>query len=75
MDDILDTSPDITAQDVEYYVSSAEYPITLDNLIKTAYMQHAPQNIIDILSSLEPGVYHSLQELDQYLVRALKQTI
>ncbi len=73
MDDILDNSPDITTEYVESFLSNMQYPVDLADIVHFAMMARAPQNILDILNGLTPGVYHSFQELDFYLRKYLQQ--
>jgi len=71
MDDILDTSPDITPEYVESFVSNIAYPITLDNIIKEAYRQRAPDTVTSVLENLQPGIYDGFNELDYTLRKAI----
>lgn len=72
MDDILDTSPDITPELVQSYLTNTQYPITLDDIIKEAYRQRAPQNILSVLQGLPPGLYRSYNEFEYNLRKALQ---
>lgn len=72
MDDILDTSPDTSLREIKSYLTNTQYPEDLNDIVKNAYRSKAPQRIIDILSNLQPGVYHTEEELDFYLQKALR---
>lgn len=70
-DDILDTSRDITPEEIASYIEGIQYPVTLEDIIYYATTNRADNQILSILQQMEPGVYHSYSEFDSYLRRVL----
>ena len=72
MDDILDTSYDVTVDYVKSYLSGIEYALDLDDVIKIAKMQRAPNNVINVLNNMPNRVYDNSEELDFYLDKTIR---
>jgi hypothetical protein len=72
MDDILDTSYDVTVDYVKSYLSGIEYALDLDDVIKIANMQRAPNNVINVLNNMPNRVYDNAEELDFYLDKTIR---
>lgn len=71
MDDVLDSTPDLTPEYIRSFLGNIRYPETLDDIIREARRQYAPQPVVDALSALESGLYESDSQLDFYLRKSL----
>ena len=69
MDDLLDSTPDITVDYVESYLVGIRYPVAKNDMLYYARMNQADNQILAILQNMEDGVYHSFDEVDFYLQR------
>jgi hypothetical protein len=68
MDDILDTTPDITVENCEEYIANVGWPATKSDIIYTAQMNKAPQIVMRVLQSLpDDGTYSSFSQVDYQL--------
>jgi hypothetical protein len=69
MDDILDSTPDVTIETVMGYL--ARWPASKEDVLYYARMNTAPQVIINTLMNLPDGIYQNPKEFDY----ALRQVI
>ncbi|MDQ3099278.1 MAG: DUF2795 domain-containing protein [bacterium] len=69
MDDVLDSTPEITIDYIESYAVGIRYPVTKEDIIHFAMMNKAENQVLAILQNLEPGVYNDFNEFDFYLRR------
>ncbi len=69
MDDILDTTPEITVDYIESYLNGIKYPVAKSDMIHYARMNRAENKVLAVLQGMEDGVYHSFEEVDFYLQR------
>ncbi len=69
MDDLLDSTPDITVDYIESYLTGIRYPVAKEDMLRFARMNRANNQVLSILQNLDDGVYHSFDELDFYLQR------
>lgn len=71
MEDILDSTPDITVEDVAYYLSGARYPESKEDLVYVAKMASATQPILDIINLIPEGIYQDWDQLSFYIKKAI----
>jgi hypothetical protein len=70
-DDLIFPNTGMNAQDIEYYVQNVEYPLDKNDVMYWARMNRAPDRVLAALNQLPERVYHSFDELDFYVNKAV----